>query len=96
MVGAATPSTLSSAVVNGIMITSSWSCPKPDCPLLVSTPMTSIGTPFTRMVAPTGSWYSPKRFFSTVCPSRATRAASRSSASDIGRPADTDQFLIGR
>ena len=42
-------------------------------PCAASTPITCMGTPLTRIVAPTGFWCSPNRFFSTVWPSRQTR-----------------------
>ena len=54
-IGEATPSTLRSAVENGISTTSSWSCPIPDWPFVARTPTTFIWTFFTRMVVPTGS-----------------------------------------
>ena len=52
--GAATPRILRSAVENGTMIRSSWSCPKDVCPLELRIPTTCNGTPLACTTAPIG------------------------------------------
>ena len=94
--GAAAPRTLFSAVANGIITRSSWSCPHPLWPFGLSTPITRSGKPFTRMVAPTGSSWPPKICSATVLPIRTTSAALCSSASVSSRPAAIFQLAIGR
>ena len=60
--GAATPSTLRSAVLNGIITRSSWSWPIARLPLGDSRPITRIGTPLTRIIRADRFSPSPNRF----------------------------------
>ena len=82
------PITLFFAVDIGIRMASSWSCPQVFWPFLSRTPTTVNGTFLMRMTWPSGS-ASPKRFWLTVWPSRATLAAPSTSSWVRRRPSIT-------
>ena len=69
--GKAVPKTFFWAVVIGINTKSSWSCPIPDWPLVLSRPITLNGIPPIRIVLLIGS-ISPKSSVVTVWPKMAT------------------------
>ena len=87
----AVPSTRRSAVLNGTITTSSWSCPQVVCPFGASTPTTRKGTARTRMAAPSGSSPGTKSLSTSVCPRTATLAALSSSDWVKKRPPATGQ-----
>ena len=94
--GAATPSTLRSAVVNGIITRSSWSWPNGVWPLAASTPITRSGTPLTRIVRADRVLRRRRTAgLDGLADDDDQRGAASSSSVEIARPAAMRQLVIG-